>query len=229
MLTLLTAPGTCGSYGPALGVTTDKQARGTMNVNEAQGMGSARRAVLAALLSGVLLAFATPAGPALAADPAVAFMDKVARELLAATRSKSPELIASVISRYGDTGYIGSYALGSYRSQLQAADKPSYMAGMTRFIGRYAAQQAPKYPVAKYEILSSLQGGSGLMVDSRITLRDGSTYDVRWLLSKYGSTYRVRDAMVYGFWMTPFLRKIFEDYIGQHNGNVKALIAVLSK
>ena len=184
---------------------------------------------LAPTLSLMLLGLGSLAGPARAADPAVAFMDKVARELLAATRSKSPELISSVISRYGDVGYIGSYSLGTYRSQLHAADKPGYTAGMTRFIGRYAAQQAPKYPVARYEILSSLQGGSGLMVDSRITLRDGSTYDVRWLLSKYGSTYRVRDAMVYGFWMTPFLRKIFEEYIGQHGGNVKALVAVLNK
>ena len=145
------------------------------------------------------------------------------------SRSKSPELISSVIARYGDTGYIGSYSLGTYRSQLNAADKPSYVSGMTRFIGRYAAQQAPKYPVARYEILSSLQGGSGLMVDSRITLRDGSAYDVRWLLSKYGNTYRVRDAMVFGFWMTPFLRKIFENYVAEHGGNVKALVAILNK
>lgn len=185
--------------------------------------------VLAMALLVVSLGHGLAAASARAADPAVAFMDKVARELLAATRSKSPELISSVIARYGDTGYIGSYSLGTYRNQLNAADKPSYVSGMTRFIGRYAAQQAPKYPVARYEILSSLQGGSGLMVDSRITLRDGSTYDVRWLLSKYGNTYRVRDAMVYGFWMTPFLRKIFENYVSEHGGNVKALVAILNK
>ena len=100
---------------------------------------------------------------------------------------------------------------------------------MTKFIGRYAAQQGPKYPIAKYEILSSLQGGSGLMVDSRITLRDGTVYDVRWLLAKYGTTYRVRDAMVYGFWMTPFLRQIFEKYVAENGGSVKALVAVLNR
>jgi phospholipid transport system substrate-binding protein len=82
----------------------------------------------------------------------------------------------------------------------------------------------------KYEIMSpSLQGGSGLMVDSRITLRDGSTYDVRWLLAKYGSTYRVRDAMVYGFWMTPFLKSLFETYIGENGGNVNALVVTLNR
>ena len=156
-------------------------------------------------------------------------MDKVARELLTATRSRSPELIASVIQRYGDVNYIGSYSLGSYRAQLSSADRQPYSNGMTRFIGRYAAKEGPKYPVASYKIQSSVQGGSGLMVDSTITLRDGSTYDVRWLLAKYGSTYRVRDAMVYGFWMTPFLRKLFENYIAENGGNVKALVVVLNR
>ena len=195
-----------------------------------RGAANVASAILAVLLlAAVMLAGAAAVGRAQAADPAVAFMDKVGRELLAASRSKSPELIASVVQRYADVAYIGPYSLGSYRSQLQPADKPAYTNGMTKFIGRYAAQQAPKYPIAKYEILSSLQGGSGLMVDSRITLRDGSVYDVRWLLAKYGATYRVRDAMVYGFWMTPFLRQIFEKYVAENGGSVKALVAVLNR
>ena len=192
------------------------------------GMRSAPVAGLRLLLAvaGLLMALVPDAR---AADPAAAFMDKVGRELLAATRSKSPELISSVVHRYGDVGYIGNYALGSYRGQLAPADRQSYINGMVRFIGRYAGQEAPKYPVAKYEILGSVQGGSGQMVDTRITLRDGSSYEVRWLLGKYGNTYRVRDAMVYGFWMTPFMKKLFENYVAEHGGNVKALVAVLNR
>lgn len=167
--------------------------------------------------------------PARASDPAVAFMDKVARELLAATRSRSPALIAAVVHRYADTGYIGSYSLGTYRAQLTSMDRPGYLSGMVRFIGRYAANEAPKYPVASYKITGSLRGGQGIMVDSVITLRDGSSYDVRWLLSQVGSTYRVRDAMVYGFWMTPFLKKLFETYIAENGGHVRALVAVLNR
>jgi len=178
---------------------------------------------LAALL---LLA---PVAPVRAADPAVAFMEKVARELLAATRSKSPALIASVIHRYADTGYIGSYSLGNYRTQLTATDRPGYLAGMVRFIGRYTANEAPKYPVASYRITGSVRGAQGTMVDSVITLRDGSSYDVRWLVVKRGAGYRVRDAMVYGFWMTPFLKKLFENYIAENGGHVRALVAVLSR
>lgn len=184
----------------------------------------ATRWVGLALLLGLLNAM-----PARASDPAAAFMEKVARELLVATRSKSPALIASVIHRYADTGYIGSYSLGSYRAQLAATDRPGYLAGMVRFIGRYTANEAPKYPVASYRITGSVRGAQGTMVDSVITLRDGSSYDVRWLVVKRGESYRVRDAMVYGFWMTPFLKKLFENYIAENGGHVRALVAVLSR
>jgi phospholipid transport system substrate-binding protein len=163
------------------------------------------------------------------ADPAVEFMDKVAKELLAATRAKSPALVSAAVHRFADTSYIGSYSLGSYREQLSAADRPGYLAGMVRFLGRYAAMEAPKFPVASYRITGSVRGAQGIMVDSVITLRDGSTYDVRWLLKQTGSTYRVRDAMVYGFWMTPFLRKLFESYIAENGGHVRALVAVLNR
>jgi phospholipid transport system substrate-binding protein len=173
--------------------------------------------------------FVLNAVPARAADPAVEFMEKVARELLAASRSKSPALVSAVIHRYADTAYIGSYSLGNYRSQLTPTDRPGYLAGMVRFIGRYTANEAPKYPVASYRITGSVRGGQGIMVDSVITLRDGSNYDVRWLLSSKGSTYRVRDAMVYGFWMTPFLKKLFENYIAENGGHVRALVAVLNR
>ena len=163
-------------------------------------------------------------------DPAVQFMEQVGRDLLAGARAKSPILLANAVKRYGDVTHIGQYSLGTYRAKLPQAHRAIYHTGMVRFIGRYAASQAPKYPVVKYEIMSpSLQGGSGLMVDSRITLRDGTTYDVRWLLAKYGSTYRVRDAMVYGFWMTPFLKTLFETYIGENGGNVDALVATLNR
>ena len=184
---------------------------------------------LAGMCCAAMLLILAVAVPQARAETATAFMDKVGRELLSASRTRSPEVIAGVVHRYADTGYIGSYSLGSYRGQLASGDRPGYISGMVRFIGRYAAKEAPKYPVARYEILGAAQGGSGIMVDSRITLRDGSQYEVRWLLAKYGGTYRVRDAMVYGFWMTPFLRKLFENYIAENGGSVKALVAVLSR
>jgi phospholipid transport system substrate-binding protein len=138
--------------------------------------------------------------------------------------------MASVIQRYGDVSYIGLYSLGSYRTQLSTAERVTYYGGMVRFISRYAATEAPKFPVARVEWSNqSFRGANGIMVDSKVVLEDGSEYEVRWLLSKIGDNFKVRDAMVVGFWMTPFLKKLFEDYIAQNGGNPSALVAALNR
>jgi phospholipid transport system substrate-binding protein len=195
-----------------------------------------RPRLAAAAFSGCVLATFGLAGlttapqRAAAADPAVKFMAQVGRELMAAARTHSPGAMASVIERYGDVHYIGLYSLGSYRNQLSANERTTYFAGMVRFISRYAANEAPKYPVARVEWADqSFRGANGLMVDSKVILEDGSTYEVRWLLSQQGGSYKVRDAMVVGFWMTPFLKQLFEDYIAQNGGNPRALVAALNR
>jgi phospholipid transport system substrate-binding protein len=172
---------------------------------------------------------ATPQ-PAAAADPAVKFMAQVGRELMAAARTRSPGVMASAIQRYGDVSYIGLYSLGSYRAQLSPSDRVTYYGGMVKFISRYAANEAPKYPVARVEWADeSIRGANGIMVDSKVVLEDGSVYEVRWLVTKLGDSYKVRDAMVMGFWMTPFLKNLFEDYIAQNGGNPRALVAALNR
>jgi len=168
--------------------------------------------------------------PARAGDPAVVFMAQVGKELMAAARTRSPSAMASVVERHADVTQIGLYSLGEYRTRLPHEERPSYFSGMARFIGRYAAGEAPKYPVARVEwVNQSVRTSSGVAVDSRIVMADGSSYEVRWLLSKYGAGYKVRDAMVLGFWMTPFLKNLFEDYIAKNGGNPRALTAALNR
>jgi len=167
---------------------------------------------------------------AIAADPAVVFMAQVGRELTAAARTRSPGVIANVIQRHADVRVIGNYSLGAYRNRLAESDREAYYAGMVRFISRYAAGEAPKYPVVRVEWSNqSMRATSGVAVDSKVVLADGAEYEVRWLLGRYGSTYKVRDAMVLGFWMTPFLKKLFEDYIAQNGGNPRALMTALNR
>jgi phospholipid transport system substrate-binding protein len=197
----------------------------------AQASRRGRRVALGCICALIALAgLAVAPNPAPAADPAVQFMAQVGRELMAAARTRSPGVMSAVIQRHADVSYIGLFSLGSYRNQLAAAERAAYYSGMVRFIGRYAATEAPKYTVSRVEWSDqSVRGANGIMVDSKITLSNGSTYDVRWLLVRYGNTFKVRDAMVVGFWMTPFLKKLFEDYIAQNGGNPRALVAALSR
>jgi ABC-type transporter MlaC component len=170
------------------------------------------------------------AAPARAADPAVIFMAQVGKELMAAARTRSVGAMAGAVERHADLTQIGLYSLGEYRARLPEVERPSYFTGMARFIGRYAAAESPKYQVARVEWANqSVRSGSGVMVDSRIIMADGSGYDVRWALTRYGGSFKVRDAMVLGFWMTPFLKSLFEDYIAKNGGNPRALAAALNR
>ena len=83
-----------------------------------------------------------PVSAARADQAAARYMDQVARELVAAMKTRSSDVIGGVVKRHGDIGWIGSSALGSYGATIAAADKTPYLDGTTRFIARY--RELPK-------------------------------------------------------------------------------------
>src|SRR6185369_2585821 len=121
--------------------------------------------------------------------------------LMAAARTRSPGAMVAAIERHGDVTQIGLSALGDYRTQLPHADRPNYFSGMAKWMGRYAANEAPNYPIARVEWSNESRRGSGgsVVVESRVVLANGSAYEVSWVLARYGTGYKVRDAMVLGF------------------------------
>ncbi|MGD9784539.1 MAG: ABC transporter substrate-binding protein [Hyphomicrobiaceae bacterium] len=183
-----------------------------------------------ALALGVLAALACLPNGAVAAEQPAKYMQRVGKQLVVASRSRSESAFADAVRSHSDYTSIGLYSLGSYSRRLDRADRPSYFTGMINFIARYAAKEAPKYPVANFVVTGQTEETrTGAYVDSRVTLRDGTTYDVRWLLVRRGSSYKVRDAQVLGFWMSPFLKNLFEDYITNNGGNPRALVVALSR
>ncbi len=210
-------------------LTTIAHPRG---LKQSGGLGPRAWARLGVALLMALAAYAPLGRPAAAAsnDPAVQFMERVAKELIGAQRSRSVQAMQATVGRHGDMQALGLYALGDYRARLEPGDREAYISGMTRFVGRYASTESPKYPVARVVFApESRKAKYGITVDSTITMQDGTTHEISWLLIKYGNNYRVRDAQAMTFWMSPFLKKLFEDYIGQNNGSVKALITVLQR
>ena len=102
---------------------------------------------LAALLVSVLtLVLSTNSA---CAETPSAYMQRVANELIAASRDGSDGAFATVLRSHADVPSIGLSALGSYSATLPKTDRPAYYNGMINWIARYASQEAPKYPVAK--------------------------------------------------------------------------------
>jgi len=170
------------------------------------------------------------AAPVARAESPAGYMKRVGNELLAASRSGSAGQFAMVLNSNADIPSIGLSALGDYARSLPKNDRPIYYNGMINFIARYASKEASKYPVARFIVTAqSKNDARGTYVDSRVTLADGSGYDVRWLVVKRGQTYKVRDAQVIGFWMTSFLDNLFQSFISDNGGNPKALVVALNR
>jgi phospholipid transport system substrate-binding protein len=173
---------------------------------------------------------ANDAAPVVRRESPAGFMKRVGNELLAASRSGSSAQFAMVLNSNADIPSIGISALGEYARSLPKNDRPIYYNGMINFIARYASKEAPKYPVARFIVTAqSKEDARGTYVDSRITLASGDGYDVRWLVVKRGTTYKVRDAQVIGFWMTSFLDNLFQSFISDNGGNPKALVVALNR
>jgi phospholipid transport system substrate-binding protein len=192
---------------------------------------------IARLLQARALALALPAlllaliatTPARAEHP-TAFMQRVANELIAAQKSGGGAAFANVLRKHADVPWIGMSSLGSYAQRMPQAERPNYFNGMIRFVSNYAAKEAGKYPVARATVTSATQEtAQGVYVDSVIQLSSGETYDVRWFLGRSGGSYKVRDAQVVGFWMSPFLKNLFENYITENGGNPQALVVALNR
>ena len=173
--------------------------------------------------------FLVSASVALAETPA-GYMQRVANELVAASRSGSAQAFATTLRSHADLPAIGLTALGSYANRLSKSDRHAYYNGMVNWIAGYAAKESPKYPVAKAIIVGQSAGNGGVTyVDTSVTLRSGDVYDVRWTVVRRGSTYKVREAEILLFQMTTVLGNLFQDYISKNQDNPKALVAALNQ
>ena len=165
-------------------------------------------------------------------------MQRVANELIAASRSGagSATAFATAMRSNADVPSIGLSALGSYATSLPKTDRPAYFNGMVNWIARYIAKEAavPKNKVQKAVMVGQSSEGASTYVDSRVTMTNGSVYDVRWRLVKRGTVYKVLDAEISNL---PFgmgsaslaLQTFFEKYISENGGNPKALVVALNR
>ncbi len=185
------------------------------------------RAILIALMASFALVSSALSA---SAEPPARYMQRVAKELTKAARNGTEAEFKRIIRKHSDYPDLGLYSLGNYRKRLASKDRSPYYKGVIRFIARYAAKNAPQYPIASAVITGQTgETKNGAYVDSVVTLKDGSQYEVRWLLRRRGKGWKVRDAQVVGFWMSPFLKDLFEKYISENGGNPRALVYALNQ
>lgn len=181
-------------------------------------------------LIAVMLACVAPAMQSARAETPTGYMQRVANELVAAQKMGSTSAFASTLRNHMDVPAVGNNALGPYLPALPRSERPAYYTGMVNFISRYAAKEAPKYPVARAVVVGRGEDtAGGTLVDMRLQLHSGESYDVRWKVVRSAGGYKVRDAQVIGFLMTSFLDTLFQNFINENGNNPRALVIALNR
>lgn len=162
--------------------------------------------------------------------PAIAYMRGVAADLFAAQRSGTAAAFLGAIDRHADVEAIALYGLGRYQSELRGSEKRRFYRGVAAFMARYFADQLRRYQVAKADIGSATPTGNNeVMVRTTVTLTSGAAYNVVWYLAQAGGRFKVRDVKVLGFSLSFLQRAIFQSYIAQNGGDVRALVSALTR
>ena len=183
-----------------------------------------RRAAVSTLLAALV-------SPALAAgdEQAVAYMRKVAKDMLNAHRQGTVASFKRAIQRHANVAAIADYSLGQYRSKLTAAQKQAYYGGTATFMARYFADQSREFTVAKYEVGEADADGKTVNVQTKVFLMNGKSYTVVWKLSQRSGGYKVEDAKVMGFSLIYLQRGIFTSFLSKRNGDVAQLVTALNR
>ncbi|WP_421694696.1 ABC transporter substrate-binding protein [Aestuariivirga sp.] len=195
------------------------------NSRQPKPAGVTRRVALA----GLAALFAAPAAAAAGDDAAIAYMRKVAKDMLNAHRQGTVASFKRAILRHADVPAIADYSLGQYRSKLQASQKAAYYAGTATFMARYFADQSREYVISKYDIGDADKDGDNINVDTKVYLLNGQSYTVVWRLSKRGGGYKVADAKILGFSLIYLQRGIFTSFLSKRNGDVAQLVTALNR
>lgn len=180
-------------------------------------------------LAGLVAVLAAPAALAAGEQQALAYMRKVAKDMLSAHRTGTVASFRRAILRHADVGAIADYSLGQYRSKLPGGQREAYYSGTATFMARYFADQSREYVVSKYEIGNADVDGKDVSVTTKVYLMSGQSYTVVWKLTQRKGGFKVADAKVMGFSLIYLQRGIFTSFLSKRNGDVGQLVAALNR
>lgn len=177
------------------------------------------RGPLAALLLALML-FSVPAEAASSCPRATKFISRVGGQGISALSRGHSRRFRSLFMRHSDMNAIARTALGRYARRVRGRKRKEY----NRLARKYVmdtllgalVQAAPK----KIDVTGCQRRGRLTDVRSRVTMKSGNAYDVTWRLRGL----RVVDLNVWGVWMALHHQSNFTTIIGQHGGNVDALL-----
>lgn len=148
-----------------------------------------------------------------AACDAEAFIQNAGAAFMGAARTGSSTAFTNAAVRYADLRGIALFALGPYRKNLPSGREGEYVALTKRFMGTFMAQYAGRFKGNSITITSC----RGNIVGTKLSGGQSLTFRLR------GNS-RIEDVSVSGIWLAQTMRSKFTSVIGNHGGDVGALM-----
>ena len=216
--------------GTGAGIASET-ARDHKRANAGGVFSTAMRALAAVIVAAVLVTSVQVSAVAdIRGGAVLSFMNDLARTAIEANKTIDRSGLEKLIRKNVDVESIGDYSLGTYIAALSDKDVETYYEAVTNFMARYAAMQSRHYQIENAEFYRPKYHKDGaITLKSRITLANGSSYRVKWKIVEADGKFKVLDASIFGFWLTPFQRRMFQSYVRNNNDDVQALVHVLAQ
>ena len=185
--------------------------------------------LLAAALAG-MVALATPAGRALAADDAASFVGQAADSVLALARDKGlsqhkfKEGLRTIAEQDFDVPRIARFALGQYWRSASDTDRQQFVAAFEDYMVQVYATRFRQYSGASFKVMGQRAQGDTTMVTTEIAQASGQPpAKVIWQIARQPNGYKITDVVIEGISQAVTYREEFSSVIEQHGGQISAL------
>jgi len=185
--------------------------------------------LLAAALAG-MVALATPAGRALAADDAASFVGQAADSVLALARDKGlsqhkfKERLRTIAEQDFDVPRIARFALGQYWRSASDTDRQEFVEAFEDYMVEVYATHFRQYSGANFKVVGQRAQGDTTMVTTEIAQASGQPpAKVIWQVAHQPNGYKITDVVIEGISQAITYREEFSSVIGLHGGQVSAL------
>lgn len=172
---------------------------------------------------------------ALTADEAKAHVKATIDELLAllrtpgSARSRTPRL-REIMEARADLPRIAQFCAGRIWREMSPDQQKRYVEAFTEYVSTTYARRFSDYAGdPKIQIGRSIDAGQkGFLVETPITMDDGQSYGVSWLVSDRGGNVDITDIVIEGISMVATQRDEIATLFQQSGQNVDALIDKMS-
>lgn len=200
------------------------------------GFSALRRAVAAGVMALVLAAGFT--APAAAASPAEQFVNDNLQKGLgiltnkALSKDQRRDQFQDFLLSLADLKAIANYTLGQYRRGASPADITAYETAYKEYALAVYRTYFDKFSGQTLKVIGSYPLSGGEVVVKTVMYDPAKTTSgkppvINFRLAPQGQKFLATDISFEGVWLRQTQRDDFTSFLGQNNGDIKALIGVL--